>query len=223
MRPRRSVGRNCRFLQGRNTDRAAVGRISDALAQSRPVTEVLLNYRRDGTAFWNQIVDLAGLRRLRRRRQLRGRAERRHRADDRRAGAPSRARRGRGGPRAAAPARRRHHPDDRRAGRRRRVRAAGPQPRAGARRPVRRRRARACRGAGCRSGSPSPRAMWTTRSGCASSAGCATTTWVGVATPATFWPATGRCSCRNCPSAATTAIRTTRQRPRCTTCCACGR
>ncbi len=51
-----AVGRNCRFLQGRNTDRAAVGRISDALAQSRPVTEVLLNYRRDGTAFWNQIA-----------------------------------------------------------------------------------------------------------------------------------------------------------------------
>jgi PAS domain S-box-containing protein len=51
-----AVGRNCRFLQGRNTDRAAVGRIREALRQRRPITEVLLNYRRDGTAFWNQVA-----------------------------------------------------------------------------------------------------------------------------------------------------------------------
>ncbi|WP_345608811.1 SpoIIE family protein phosphatase [Pseudonocardia adelaidensis] len=51
-----AVGRNCRFLQGRNTDGAAVRRIGDALRQRRSITEVLLNYRRDGTAFWNQIA-----------------------------------------------------------------------------------------------------------------------------------------------------------------------
>jgi PAS domain S-box-containing protein len=51
-----AVGRNCRFLQGRNTDRAAVSRVADALRQHRPITEVLLNYRRDGTAFWNEIA-----------------------------------------------------------------------------------------------------------------------------------------------------------------------
>ena len=51
-----AVGRNCRFLQGRNTDRAAVRRIGEALRQRRPITEVLLNYRRDGTAFWNQVA-----------------------------------------------------------------------------------------------------------------------------------------------------------------------
>jgi PAS domain S-box-containing protein len=51
-----SVGRNCRFLQGANTDRATVRRIGEALRQRRPVTEVLLNYRRDGTAFWNQVA-----------------------------------------------------------------------------------------------------------------------------------------------------------------------
>nr|WP_255426359.1 SpoIIE family protein phosphatase [Pseudonocardia sp. C8] len=49
------VGRNCRFLQGPNTDRATVRRIRQALQDRRPITEVLLNYRRDGTAFWNQI------------------------------------------------------------------------------------------------------------------------------------------------------------------------
>jgi PAS domain S-box-containing protein len=50
------VGRNCRFLQGANTDAAAVRRIRDALGRREPVTEVLLNYRRDGTAFWNQVM-----------------------------------------------------------------------------------------------------------------------------------------------------------------------
>ncbi|MEQ3554211.1 SpoIIE family protein phosphatase [Pseudonocardia nematodicida] len=49
------VGKNCRFLQGPNTDRASVRRIRQALHDRRPITEVLLNYRRDGTAFWNQI------------------------------------------------------------------------------------------------------------------------------------------------------------------------
>lgn len=49
------VGRNCRFLQGPNTDPAAVRRIREALRDRRPITEVLLNYRRDGTAFWNEI------------------------------------------------------------------------------------------------------------------------------------------------------------------------
>jgi PAS domain-containing protein len=38
-----AVGRNCRFLQGPNTDPAAVRRIADSLRRRRPVTEVLLN------------------------------------------------------------------------------------------------------------------------------------------------------------------------------------
>jgi PAS domain S-box-containing protein len=49
------VGRNCRLLQGPNTDPAAVRRISEALRRCEPITEVLLNYRRDGTAYWNQV------------------------------------------------------------------------------------------------------------------------------------------------------------------------
>ncbi|PRY38532.1 PAS domain S-box-containing protein [Geodermatophilus tzadiensis] len=51
-----SVGRNCRFLQGPSTDRAAVAEIRDALAAQRPLTITLLNHRRDGTAFWNQLA-----------------------------------------------------------------------------------------------------------------------------------------------------------------------
>ena len=59
------VGRNCRFLQGPNTDPAAVARLGAALRARRPITEVLLNHRRDGTAFWNQlsvspVLDAAG-------------------------------------------------------------------------------------------------------------------------------------------------------------------
>ncbi|WP_130288957.1 SpoIIE family protein phosphatase [Pseudonocardia sediminis] len=50
-----AVGNNCRFLQGPNTDRGSVRRMREALKDRRPITEVLLNYRRDGTAFWNQI------------------------------------------------------------------------------------------------------------------------------------------------------------------------
>ncbi|MFP5022707.1 SpoIIE family protein phosphatase [Pseudonocardia phyllosphaerae] len=50
------VGRNCRFLQGPNTDRGSVRRMREALRAQEPITEVLLNYRRDGTAFWNQIT-----------------------------------------------------------------------------------------------------------------------------------------------------------------------
>ncbi len=49
------TGRNCRLLQGPNTDPAVVRRISAALRRREPVTEVLLNYRPDGTAYWNQV------------------------------------------------------------------------------------------------------------------------------------------------------------------------
>jgi PAS domain S-box-containing protein len=50
-----SVGRNCRFLQGPATDPATVDELRRALEDQQPVTTTLLNYRRDGTAFWNQL------------------------------------------------------------------------------------------------------------------------------------------------------------------------
>ena len=49
------VGRNCRFLQGPATDPEAVAQIRAALAERRTLTTTLLNYRKDGTAFWNQL------------------------------------------------------------------------------------------------------------------------------------------------------------------------
>ena len=48
-------GRNCRFLQGARTDRATVRQIREALAERRPVAVEVLNYRKDGTPFWNAL------------------------------------------------------------------------------------------------------------------------------------------------------------------------
>jgi len=50
------LGRNCRFLQGPDTDPATIGRIGAAVAAQRPFRDVLLNYRRDGTPFWNELL-----------------------------------------------------------------------------------------------------------------------------------------------------------------------
>jgi PAS domain S-box-containing protein len=50
------LGHNCRFLQGPDTDRRAAARISTAVHEGRTVAETLLNYRKDGTPFWNQVV-----------------------------------------------------------------------------------------------------------------------------------------------------------------------
>lgn len=49
------LGRNCRFLQGRATDRAEVARIRAALDAGEGITTSLLNYRKDGVPFWNQV------------------------------------------------------------------------------------------------------------------------------------------------------------------------
>ncbi|MFB6111218.1 MAG: PAS domain-containing protein [Halobacteriaceae archaeon] len=49
------LGRNCRFLQGENTDPKTVQRIHDAIEAGEAVTVEILNYRRDGTPFWNRL------------------------------------------------------------------------------------------------------------------------------------------------------------------------
>ena len=49
------VGRNCRLLQGPDTDRGQVEVLRAALKANRDVVVVLLNYRKNGTAFWNQL------------------------------------------------------------------------------------------------------------------------------------------------------------------------
>jgi PAS domain S-box-containing protein len=47
------IGRNCRILQGPGTDRDAVGRVREAIERGEAVRAELLNYRKDGTPFWN--------------------------------------------------------------------------------------------------------------------------------------------------------------------------
>lgn len=49
------LGRNCRFLQGAQTDRAAVDELRDAIAQRESIAVEILNYKRDGTPFWNAV------------------------------------------------------------------------------------------------------------------------------------------------------------------------
>lgn len=47
------LGRNCRFLQGPATDPAAVEAIRAAIDEARECVVELVNYRKDGTPFWN--------------------------------------------------------------------------------------------------------------------------------------------------------------------------
>lgn len=55
------IGRSCRFLQGPDTDPDVIRRLGKAIAQGRDTVETLLNYRRDGTPFWN-MLSLAAVR-----------------------------------------------------------------------------------------------------------------------------------------------------------------
>lgn len=50
------VGRNCRFLQGPDTDSAARAEIRAALRDGRACAVTLLNYRKDGTPFWSEVA-----------------------------------------------------------------------------------------------------------------------------------------------------------------------
>lgn len=49
------VGRNCRFLQGERTDRDTVAEVRTALREHRAVAVDILNYKADGTPFWNAL------------------------------------------------------------------------------------------------------------------------------------------------------------------------
>ena len=49
-------GRNCRFMQGPATDSETVDRIRTAIRNEEPITEIIRNYRKDGTPFWNRLT-----------------------------------------------------------------------------------------------------------------------------------------------------------------------
>jgi PAS domain S-box-containing protein len=50
------IGRNCRFLQGPETDRGEVARLRAAITAREPIELELLNYRKDGETFWNRLL-----------------------------------------------------------------------------------------------------------------------------------------------------------------------
>ena len=59
------VGRNCRFLQGPETDPAHVARLRQAVRDQVPIEMDIRNHRKDGTPFWNRLLmapvrDVAG-------------------------------------------------------------------------------------------------------------------------------------------------------------------
>ncbi|XP_019424314.1 PREDICTED: phototropin-2-like isoform X1 [Lupinus angustifolius] len=47
------LGRNCRFLQGPETDMSTVDKIRDAIKEQREITVQLINYTKSGKKFWN--------------------------------------------------------------------------------------------------------------------------------------------------------------------------
>jgi PAS domain S-box-containing protein len=50
-----TIGQNCRFLQGPETSLTSLEELRTAIAQERGATVELLNYRKDGSSFWNQL------------------------------------------------------------------------------------------------------------------------------------------------------------------------
>lgn len=49
------LGRNCRFLQGPQTGKTAAETIRKAIREDRPCIVEILNYRKDGSTFWNRL------------------------------------------------------------------------------------------------------------------------------------------------------------------------
>ncbi len=52
------VGKNCKFLQGKESDQSTILRMREALNQQIPFYADVINYRKDGTKFYNRLVTL---------------------------------------------------------------------------------------------------------------------------------------------------------------------
>jgi PAS domain S-box-containing protein len=50
------LGQNCRFLQGPGTNLEDIARVRNAIARREAIEIDLLNYRKDGTTFWNRLL-----------------------------------------------------------------------------------------------------------------------------------------------------------------------
>jgi PAS domain S-box-containing protein len=49
------VGRNCRFMQGPGTDPRQIDKIRQAICDEQEAVVELLNYKKDGSTFWNEL------------------------------------------------------------------------------------------------------------------------------------------------------------------------
>nr|AML78173.1 putative LOV domain-containing protein [Halocarpus bidwillii] len=47
------LGKNCKFLQGQDTDQEDISKIRQSIEAEQPCTVRILNYRKDGNPFWN--------------------------------------------------------------------------------------------------------------------------------------------------------------------------
>ena len=46
---------DCRFLQGDDRDQAGLAAIREAVRKQLPCRQIIRNYRKDGSAFWNEL------------------------------------------------------------------------------------------------------------------------------------------------------------------------
>ncbi|PWB35116.1 hypothetical protein DCO48_03770 [Pseudomonas sp. SDI] len=46
---------DCRFLQGEDHEQAGIATIREAISKGEPCCQVLRNYRKDGSLFWNEL------------------------------------------------------------------------------------------------------------------------------------------------------------------------
>ena len=46
---------DCRFLQGTDRDQPALQAIREAVRENRPCRQIIRNYRKDGSPFWNEL------------------------------------------------------------------------------------------------------------------------------------------------------------------------
>ncbi len=49
------IGKNCRFLQGQDTEPTAINQLRSSIQAGQSCKVVILNYRKDGTPFWNEL------------------------------------------------------------------------------------------------------------------------------------------------------------------------
>ena len=50
------IGKNCRFLQGPGTFPGTVAELAKGIAEGTDTTVTILNYKKDGTPFWNDLI-----------------------------------------------------------------------------------------------------------------------------------------------------------------------